>query len=206
LTTEGLESSFKGKCNSFRTLLFPAPPEAINPNWDSYKSQNWKWPELLHIEVENAYLGKIKEKTPGLDLITQEIIHKAYKAIPEVFYKLYSKLINTGYHSTNWRQATGAILKKPNKPDYSIPKAYRVISLLNCLGKVSERILAQRLSFLAKTTNLLHNSQIGGRLKKSAIDAALLLNNEVELNKQVGLKMSALFVNVQGAFDHVAKN
>jgi len=65
------------------------------------------------------------------------------------------------------------------KPDYSIPKAYRVISLLNCLGKVSERILARRLGYLAETTDLLHPSQIGGRRKKSAIDAAFLLTDEV---------------------------
>ena len=76
----------------------------------------------------------------------------------------------------------GAILKKDKKLNYTAPKAYRVISLLNCLGKVSEYILAQRLGYLAETTPLLHHSQIGGRLKKSAINAALLLTNEVELN------------------------
>ena len=51
-------------------------------------------------------------------------------------------LIDIRYYLIAWRQATRAILKKPNKPDYSLPKAYRVISLLNCLGKVSKRILA----------------------------------------------------------------
>jgi ribonuclease HI len=115
-------------------------------------------------------------------------------------------LINTGYHPKCWRQAIGVILKKPKKPDYSVPKAYRVIALLNCLGKVSERILAQRLSYLAETTHLLHPTQIGGRLKKSAIDAALLLTHEVEQNHQLGLKTSTLFLDVKGAFDHVAKN
>ena len=81
-----------------------------------------------------------------------------------------------------------------------------MISLLNCLGKVSERILAQRLSYLAETTCLLHPTQIGGRLKKSAIDTALLLTNEVEQNKLLGLKTTTLFLDVKGAFDHVAKN
>jgi hypothetical protein len=65
-------------------------------------------------------------------------------------------LINTGYYSACWKQAIGVILKKPKKPDYSALKAYRVISLLNYLGKVLERILAQRLSYLAETTYLLY--------------------------------------------------
>ena len=136
----------------------------------------------------------------------QEIITHIYNTIPEVFFSIYSILINTGYHPKPWKQAVGYILKKPNKPDYSAPKAYRVISLLNCLGKVSERILAQRLSYLAETTHLLHPTQLGGRLKKSAIDTALLLTNEVEQNKLLGLKTSTVFLDVKGAFDHVAKN
>ena len=99
-----------------------------------------------------------------------------------MFFKLYSCLINLEYYPKCWKQATGAILKKDKKPNYTALKAYRVISLLNCLGKVSKCILAQRLGYLAETISLLHYSQIGGKLKKSAIDAAFLLTNEVELN------------------------
>jgi hypothetical protein len=161
---------------------------------------------LSKIELTNACSAKIKGKTPGPDSITQELILKAYEACPDEFYSLYSYLIDIGYHPKIWRQAIGAILKKPNKPDYSSPKAYRVISLLNCLGKVSERILAQRLSYLAETTSLLHPTQIGGRLKKSAIDATLLLSQEVELNKSLGKKTTTLFLDVKGAFDYVSKN
>ena len=71
---------------------------------------------------------------------------------------------------------------------------------------MSERILARRLSYLAETTNLLHISQIGSRLHKSAIDAALLLKNEVEVNKTNKLKTTTLFLDIKGAFDHVSKN
>ena len=170
-------------------------------------SLDWKWPLLTRDELDSACsTSKIKGKTPGPDQITQEIIQKAYQVIPDTFYRLYSSLIDTGYHPTCWRQATGAILKKPAKPDYSTPKAYRVISLLNCLGKASERILAQRLGYLAETTTLLHSSQIGSRQKKSAIDTALLLTTEVEANRRLKKKSSALFLDIKGAFDHVAKN
>ena len=198
--------SFQDKCDILRETLFPSPPQAPEPNWESYEPSDWNWSILTTSELENACSAKIKGKTPGPDSIGQDIILQAYKAIPEVFHKLYSRLINLGYHPKYWKQATGAILKKDKKPDYTAPKAYRVISLLNCLGKVSERILAQRLGYLAETTSLLHCSQIGGRLKKSAIDAALLLTNEVELNRRAKRKTSTLFLDVKGAFDHVAKN
>jgi hypothetical protein len=54
-----------------------------------------------------------------------------------------------------------------------------VILLLNCLDKISERILAKRLSYLTETTSLLYNSQIDRRFKKLAIDIGLLLVNKV---------------------------
>jgi hypothetical protein len=202
-----LEDSFQGKCSAFRDTLFPPPPQAPKPEWNNYQSSTmWKWPSLTKGELENACSTKIKGKSPGPDFITQDIILQAYTAIPETFLRLYTILIDIGYHPTCWKQATGAILRNKGKPDYSLPKAYRVISLLNCLGKVSERILAQRLGYQAVTTTLLHPTQIGGRLKKSAVDAALLLANEVESNRRLKRKTTTLFLDVKGAFDHVAKN
>ena len=175
-STRNLSNTFQEKCTTFRNTLFPKPPTSSLVNLDQYQGSNsWKWPSLAKIEVKEACTSRIKGKTPGPDLITQEIISHAYLAIPDWFYSIYSMLINQGYHPKIWKQATGIILKKPKKPDYSQPKAYRVISLLNCLGKVSERILAKRLSYLAETTNLLHPSQIGSRLCKSAIDTTVLL-------------------------------
>ncbi|CAJ2645491.1 unnamed protein product [Trifolium pratense] len=111
-----------------------------------------------------------------------------------------------GYHPKCWKQAKGVILRKSSKPDYSMPKAYRVISLLNYLGKVSERILAKRLSYLAEISQLLDPTQIGGRLTKSPVDTALLLTNEVETNRQIRRVTSTLFLDVKGAFDHVSRN
>jgi hypothetical protein len=71
------------------------------------------------------------------------------------------------------------ILLKANKKDYSLPKVYRVISLLNCLGKAFEKTLAIRLSYLAETGGLLQETQIGGRKQKLALDACLLLQSKV---------------------------
>src|ERR1700709_678607 len=207
--TNTFKSTFQEKSDTFRNTLFPLPPSSspINLNLNSYiANKEWKWPKLSYIELENLCTSKIKGKTPRPDLITQEIIVQAYLAIPNTFFNIYSILIDQGYHPKVWKQATGFILKKPKKPDYSLPKVYRVIALLNCLGKVLERILARRLSYLAKTTNLLYISQIGSRLYKSAIDVALLLKNKVKVNKTNKLKTTTLFLDIKGAFDYISKN
>ena len=201
-----LHTSFEGKCNALRKSLFPKPPTSENSiqEYNEQISRSADWPSLTQDELQLACSSKIKGKTPGPDTINQDMIIAAYEAEPDMMFEMYSLFFNIGYHPMAWRQATGAVLKKVNKPDYSIPKAYRVISLLNCLGKVLERIIARRLSILAETTDLLDHSQIGGRLRKSAVDAAMLLTNKIQQAKQVKWKTSTLFLDIKGAFDHVA--
>jgi len=99
LETKELESTFQQKCNIFRSTLFPEPPISEPIDLTLYTSSNtWKWPLLSKVELKDSCTSKIKGKTPGPDLITQEIIVKAYLAIPEVFFITYSILINQGYH------------------------------------------------------------------------------------------------------------
>ena len=78
--------------------------------------------------------------------------------------------------------------------------------MLNCLGKVAEKIIATRLSFLAESTDLLDSDQIGGRRQKSAIDAVLSLVHDIQLAKHEKEVTSILFMDIKGAFDHVSGN
>lgn len=53
------------------------------------------------------------------------------------------------------------VLRNPGKPDYSLPGTYRLISLLNLLGKLLEVVIAKRLSYLAEHHGLLPDTQFG---------------------------------------------
>ena len=87
-----------------------------------------------------------------------------------------------------------------------MPKSYRIISLLNCLGKISEKIIARRLTFLANTTNIIHFDQMGSRKQISAIDAVMTLVHDIQLAKHEKKDTSVLFMDVKGAYDHVSAN
>ena len=97
------------------------------------------------------------------------------------------------------------VLKKPNRKA-TIPKSYRVISLLNSLGKVAEKIIAARLSQTTETSDLLVADQMGGRKQKSAIDAVLTLVHDIQLAKHEKKVTSVLFMNIKRAYDHVSAN
>ncbi len=70
--------------------------------------------------------------------------------------------------------------KKSDKLNYSISKTYRIITLLNCLDKVVEKIIAVQLSYTAEINDkLLDFDQIRDRKQRSVIDAVLNLVHDV---------------------------
>ena len=144
-------------------------------------------------------------KAPGPDGLGFECLKIAYTAIPEYFHSLFEVLIRAGYHPKIWREETIVIIKKAGKSDYSAPKAYRPILLLNCIGKISEKIMATRLAHMAEKYNLQDHLQIGGRPRRSAVDAAMYLATLIDEGNKKGITLSTLCIDVEGAFDNVFK-
>src|ERR1700710_409935 len=154
-------------------------------------------------EIRKAITSSSSAKAPGPDSIGFECIRVAHSYIPDHFNSLYKTLLHAGLHPTCWKEATVVIIKKVGKHDYGITKAYRPISLLNCLGKISEKIMATRLAHMAEKYRLLHQLQIGGRPKRSPIDAVMLLTSIIDQGKREGKITSTLCIDVKGAFDNV---
>ena len=42
------------------------------------------------------------------------------------------------------------ILRKPGKKDYNIPSAFRLIALLDTLGKILESIISERIRYVVE--------------------------------------------------------
>jgi len=99
----------------------------------------------------------------------------------------------------------GVVIPKPNKPDYGVAKAYRVITLLNCLGKVVEKVAANAIADECVRRRLLHDGHFGCRKRRSAIDAVGRLMKRVDEAWGRGNTVAVLLMDVKGAFPHVAK-
>jgi hypothetical protein len=89
------------------------------------------------------------------------VLRETYATVLELFDYLYPVLMANGYHPKCFKEVTGVILKKPqfaksSYRNYALPKAYKVISLFNCLAKVMEKIIARRLAVMAEFKTLLH--------------------------------------------------
>jgi len=93
------------------------------------------------------------------------------------------------------------VIPKPGKPDYSVPKAYRMISLLPTLSKTIEHVALARMTVFAP--NCLSPLQFACRNGYSPLDAVHLILEKVHKASNDKLYSSALFLDVQGAFDKV---
>ena len=70
--------------------------------------------------------------------------------------------VEIGHYPHPFHSSLVVTLCKPKKLDYSQPRAYHPIQLLEVLGKVVERIIANQLSYLAIKHNLIPSTLFGG--------------------------------------------
>ena len=62
---------------------------------------------------------------------------------------------------------------------YDNPKSFQPIILLNTLGKLIKKVVAERLQFHAIKNDFIHSSQLGGLKFKSTLDAGVTLTHVI---------------------------
>ena len=95
----------------------------------------------------------------------------AWDASPSWLTSIFNWSVSLGIHP--WKDTSVVIIPKPHKPDYSLPKAYRPISLLECQGKLLEKVIARRLAFHDEMTGWMGRFQFGSRRHHSAPEVAV---------------------------------
>jgi hypothetical protein len=88
--------------------------------------------------------------------------------------------------------------------DYNILKTYKIINLLNCLGKILKKIIV-RIVFLSEIYNILNLKQINNKRLKSIINIILFLINNIKIAKSEKFLTSILFLNIKKNFNNISK-
>jgi len=104
--------------------------------------------------------------------------------------------INLCHWPKYFKISTTVIIPKPNKSLYDNPKAFRPIVLLNTLGKLVEKVIAERLQFIVASNDFIHPSQLGGLKFKSTSDTSVALTHIVHLEWTKGRTTSTLTFDI----------
>ena len=131
-------------------------------------------------EVREALFAQSTKKAPGLDGISFKALRLLWRWAEERIVALVQGCIGAGYHPCTWKTAKGILLRKHDKPTYTVAKAYRVISLLSCLGKVVERAVATWITSYCENNEVFHRGQFGCRHWRGTSDAVSQLVSKVE--------------------------
>lgn len=144
--------------------------------------------------------------SPGSDLIMIALIQAAWPYVGEYIRRLFEFCLCAGHHPTVFKNAEVVMLAKPGKRDLTTARAWRPISLLSCIGKGLERLIARRIAHIAVTMHILHPLQAGALPKRSAVDLVAHLVHDIESALLCGKVATLVTMDIQGAFDTVMRN
>jgi Reverse transcriptase (RNA-dependent DNA polymerase) len=117
--------------------------------------------------------------------------------------ELFKACLVVGHHPKSWKEAVVCVVPKPNCADYTFAKNFCPISLLECLGKLLEKVVARLIYQDMDKHQIIPTTQFGGRNASSMLDASLTLLHDIQSAQQAGLHCGILLFNIQGFFDNI---
>ncbi len=197
----------EGKSQLLKETFFPTPPEADLQDIEgaTYEDQIIL-PAITEEEVHRTILAVPPMKAPGPDGIINKILQLISPQITPHLTRVFNQSLQLGYCPLHFRESSTVVLRKPGKDDYTVPKAYRPIALLNTIGKIMDAVIAKRISYITEKHQLLPRTHIGGRKGRSTEHAIHMVIEKIyeAWNRAEGQVASLLLLDVSGAFDNVS--
>ncbi|KAF5634256.1 hypothetical protein F52700_5978 [Fusarium sp. NRRL 52700] len=166
-------------------------------------------------DIEILIRKQPKRKAPGHDLICIEQLKMGYKQLAPSIARLFNTCLRLNIFPEAFKTAITAMLPKSGKDSYDSVNSWRPIALLSVLGKLYEKILAERLKKFVVDYDLLPETQYGapGKSTTHAIQSMIGVIHKAwsrKLNKKlkkrwklIREKVTMMGLDVSGAYNCV---
>lgn len=159
-------------------------------------------PPVLPSEVTEHLNKAPPNSANGPDLINAEVLKLLHASHPTCLSNIYTHVLQSGRHPQSWKTATVIPIPKANKPNYTTPKSWRSIHLLNIVSKTLERIVLSRLqSYEPLLPQPMGPSQFGSRINRGTSDAMQALIRWQETARSRNHYVTLVASDIEGGFD-----
>lgn len=161
----GYATKLRDKLEELKKVLLPATHSAdLSDILNFQYSNNLPMPRITKKELLQIGKHLQMNKASRPDQIPNEVLKFIMPEISDYLVQIFNDSLSIGYYPLHFKESIVVILHKPEgAKDYTSPKSYRPISLLNTLEKIIEAVLATRISYMAITHYLLLKTHVGGR-------------------------------------------
>ena len=129
-------------------------------------------------ELQQEISNLPAKKAAGLDQVSNEMLVRLGERGRQRLLELINLSWSRGEMPAAWKKAVITPILKRGKPPEKV-ESFRPISLLSCLGKLCERLVNRRLTYLLERNNLLNPCQAGFRRKRATEDQILCLTQTI---------------------------
>ena len=105
-----------------------------------------------------------------------------------------------GYIPDRWREMRVVLIPKPGR-DLTQTKNWRPLNLINCIGKLGEKVVADRIQ--EEGSSILHHQQYGSVRGRSAVDVLYRSVVKARRSLEGGGSVGWAFWDVKGGFQNV---
>ena len=181
--------------------MFPSKPvEQLVPANYNYPAPLPLGGRISENQIKRHIAKLSPHKATGTDKVPNIVLKECADLVLPYLLQVFRAVFKLKVYHAQWREIITCVLRKPGKPCYDMPKAYQPITLLNTIAKLLTSVIAEELSILVETHQLLPVTHFGGRPSCMMTDSLHLLMDTVKAVWQKKQVVSTLFLDVEGAF------
>ena len=183
------------------SATFGNSQKIINHNEKSNREPAYKFEINITFDEFKQSLDNLNKKAaPGDDGISNKLLKSLPISFQLKLLEIFNASLEFSHFPDSWKMARVSMIRKKKQPKAEF-KSYRPISLLNCAGKLLEKIINVKLSRWAEENKIFPSTQSGFRRKKSCQDQILRLNQQIITGFNKKQKTTAVFFDLEKAFD-----
>jgi len=188
------------KSHILHKAFFYEPPD--NPGIDpmhQYPEPAFLFEEITDSQIIRVAQGLNAYKAPGLNGIGNSVLTHCVDILITHLGPIFRATFKLKHYPERWKRFNTSVLRKPGKPDYTVPGAYRPIALLDVIAKLLAACVKETLEYHTDRLHLLPQRQFA-RPGCTTTDSLHLLVDFIKKAWRQKKEVIAMFLDVKAAF------